>query len=67
MRMLGADPPPTDRASLARLVADATVNKLLFELEATKVWRDNIAKDCVATVDEDGRIRWFLPQYAPAE
>jgi hypothetical protein len=66
MKALRSDPRATDRAAFEKLCnADQELVRLTVELEVMKVWRDtNIADGCVATIEDDGEVRWTLPQYA---
>jgi hypothetical protein len=63
---LKRDPRAIDEASFLKLCAeDPECFDLMLSLVCDEVWRDaNIENGCVATIEDDGRVRWTLPQYA---
>lgn len=66
MKTLRNDPRATSFAAFEKLCrADPELEKLALDIIAHQVWRDaNIQTGAVATIEDDGRVRWTLPQYA---
>jgi hypothetical protein len=56
---------PDGEAFLKLCAVDPELQKLARSMAAQNVWRDiNIKTDTVATIEDDGRVRWTLPQYS---
>ena len=58
------DPRATDGEAYRKLCAnDPGLAALTLELKAHKVWRDGVIEDgCIATIEDDGRVRWTPPE-----
>jgi hypothetical protein len=63
---LKLDPRATDKEALLKLcAADPELQEHVLSMVCWKVWRDeNIKNGCVATIKDDGEVRWTLPEYA---
>lgn len=60
-----SDPRATDREARKLCADDPELAALALELKAGEVWRDGvIMDDCIATIEDDGRVRWTLPEHA---
>jgi hypothetical protein len=64
--VLMQDPRATDRAAFQQLcAADPEFRELVLAQAAVSAWRDAVIEDrCIATIEDDGQVRWTLSQYA---
>jgi hypothetical protein len=64
--VLMRDPSATDREAFAMLcAADPEFQELVLSLACDEVWRDsNIEAGAVATIEDDGSVRWTAREYA---
>jgi hypothetical protein len=65
MLKLKADPRATSIEAFEKLcLQDDELLKLTVSQVLHKAWRDgNITSGAIATIEDDGRVRWTLPQY----